>query len=253
MRDVSNPRNRRTRAKQTAESKNPLIGSTAVAVARAALVELDEGEVGEHVGVAGLSKNVATHRFAAHVPGYPGWEWNAVVACAEGSSWVTVNELALVPAPSGEALQAPEWVPYTQRLRPGDLGPGDVLPPAPDDERLTDSDTDPNAVFVAINAPREHYLTKKGLRDAKQRWRTGEHGPTSEFAEKAALRCSTCAFYVPFADPVGPSFGACTNLYSADGSVVHEAYGCGAHSDTPFTESVVDTPDAYDDERPLFS
>lgn len=113
---------------------SPLLDSTAVDLARRAVEEVGEGDVGKHRGVAGVGRNVATHRFEAHVPGYPGWEWHAVVACAEGSRTPTVNEVALVPG--GQALQAPEWVPYSERLRPGDLGPGDLMPPAPDDDRL---------------------------------------------------------------------------------------------------------------------
>ena len=185
------------------------------------------------------------------MPGYPGWEWNAVLACASGSNYVTVNEVALVPAPTGEALQAPEWVPYSERLRPGDLGPGDLMPPAPDDERLTDDAEDPDAVVVDKPERRRNYLTTRGLEDAKHRWRTGDYGPNSEFAEKAALRCRTCAFYLPMGTPVGENFGVCANEYSADGVVVHATYGCGAHSDTTVAEDV-STSQAFDDERPIF-
>ena len=38
----------------------------------------------------------------------------------------TVDELALLPGP--DALVAPPWVPWSERLAPGDLGVGDVLP-----------------------------------------------------------------------------------------------------------------------------
>ena len=38
--------------------------------------------------------------------------------------------------PGADALLAPEWVPWSERLRPGDLGVGDLLPTAPDDDRL---------------------------------------------------------------------------------------------------------------------
>ena len=155
---------------------NPLIDSRAVRIAREALDEVGEGGVGKHIGVAGMGRNVATHRFEAEMPGYPGWEWQAVLACAEGSRYVTVNEVALVPG--GEALQPPEWVPYEDRVRPGDLGPGDLMPPAVDDSRL-DGDK----------------LSKSGLDDAKKRWRT-ERGPNTDMAAKARLQCRTCAFYV---------------------------------------------------------
>lgn len=216
-------------------------------------MELGDGDIGAHLGVMGLGRNVATHRFAADVPGYPGWEWNAVVACATGSNHVTINEVALVPSPEGEALTAPDWVPYSERLRPGDLGPGDLMPPAPDDERLTDDPEAAEAVVVDKPHLRKHFLTTTGLNDAKQRWRTGDFGPNSEFAEKAALRCRTCAFYLPLGEPVGENFGVCSNEYSADGIVVHATYGCGAHADTTVGEESSGNPTAaYDDERPIF-
>ncbi|SES33151.1 DUF3027 domain-containing protein [Corynebacterium cystitidis] len=232
---------------------NPLLTPKAISVAREALVDVADGEeIGDHIGTTGLAHNVAVHRFHADVPGYPGWEWNAVVACAAGSRYVTVNEVALVPAPEGQALQAPEWVPYSDRLRPGDLGPGDIIAPAPDDERLT-ADSFARDAVTFTGRETKKYLTTTGLKDAKQRWRTGEFGPTSDFAEKAALRCATCAFYVPMGQPVGDIFGACTNEYSADGRVVASSYGCGAHSDTTVEETGIDEAEKlYDDERPIF-
>ena len=212
---------------------NPLIDSRAVRIAREALDEVGEGGVGKHIGVAGMGRNVATHRFEAEMPGYPGWEWQAVLACAEGSRYVTVNEVALVPG--GEALQAPDWVPYSERLLPGDLGPGDIMELSPDDDRVTDDSFSRDAVtFTGRETKR--YLTVTGLEDAKKRWRTGDFGPNSEFAEKAALSCRSCAFYIPLGQPVGEHFGICANEYSADGHVVASSYGCGAHSDTTVGE-----------------
>lgn len=252
MRGVSakNRRRRATPAKSHRPNHNPLLDAHAVDVARAALDELGEGGVGEHIGVQSLGRNVATHRFAADVPGYSGWEWNAVLACASGSRHATVNEVALVPAPTGEALQAPEWVPWADRIRPGDLGPGDLMPPAPDDERLTG---DPAGAAHPETQETERMLSRRGLDDALQRWRTGEFGPTSEFAEKAALHCGSCAFYLPVTRSVAPNFGVCVNEYSADGHLVHAAYGCGAHSGTP-ADSLLeeDGPTPFDDERPIF-
>jgi hypothetical protein len=228
------------RRRKSAQQRSPLLDARAVELARTALEELGDGPVGEHIGVQGLAKNVATHRFAADVPGYSGWEWNAVLACASGSRHVTVNELALVPAPTGEALRAPEWVPWADRIRPGDLGPGDLMPPEPGDDRLAETE-DGRLV-----------LSKTGLEDAKQRWRTGDYGPNSEFAEKATLHCRTCAFFVPVGDMLGENFGACVNEFSADGHIVHATYGCGAHSDTPQDNLIEEAPDAFDDEYPIF-
>ncbi|MBC3186428.1 DUF3027 domain-containing protein [Corynebacterium sp. zg-331] len=217
--------------------KNPLFSRQATAVAAEALVELGE-EVGDHVGVQPVDRHAAIHRFAADLPGYTGWEWQVAVACAPGSRRVTVNEVSLVPAPHGEALQAPEWVPWAQRIQPGDLHPGDLMPPEPDDRRLTKTD-------------RGHELSVEGLREAWQRWRTGDFGPTSEFAEKAALHCGNCAFYLRIGEQWGKNFGVCANEYSADGHLVHSSYGCGAHSETP-RESSGPTARAFDDERPIF-
>lgn len=207
---------------------SPLLDSTAVDLARRAVEEVGEGDVGKHRGVAGVGRNVATHRFEAHVPGYPGWEWHAVVACAEGSRTPTVNEVALVPG--GQALRAPEWVPYSERLRPGDLGPGDLMPPAPDDDRLDGGK-----------------LSEAGLKEAKERWRK-KYGPNSEMAAQAQLQCKTCAFYLQLL----PNFGVCANEYSADGKVVHATYGCGAHSGTTVREEGSEQERPFDDERPIY-
>lgn len=228
------PSNRRRKSSSQPRKLSPLLDPRAVELARSALEELGDGEVGPHIGVQGLGKNVATHRFIAEVPGYSGWEWNAVIAWAPGARYVTINELALVPTPSGEALQAPEWVPWSERVRPGDLGPGDLMPPEHDDPRLVDGE-----------------LSQHGLNSALQRWRTGDFGPTSEFAEKAMLNCRSCAFFVEVGEEIGTNFGACVNEFSADGRIVHATYGCGAHSETP-ADDFIDSPDAFDDERPIF-
>ena len=87
-----------------------------MAVARAALIE--EGgaaAVGEHVSVISHGDGVAEHRFAATVPGYCGWEWCVILACVPGSNRITVNEVALLPG--AQALQAPAWVPWADRLQ----------------------------------------------------------------------------------------------------------------------------------------
>jgi hypothetical protein len=47
---------------------------------------------------------------------------------------VTVDESVLVPG--DEAILAPDWVPWRERVLPGDLGVGDLLPAPPDDARL---------------------------------------------------------------------------------------------------------------------
>ncbi|HLR48878.1 MAG TPA: DUF3027 domain-containing protein [Corynebacterium sp.] len=202
----------------------------AVDTARWALEEFGEGEVGQHLGIAMTGADSATHRFAADVPGYSGWEWHAVVACPPGETAVTVSELALVPA--AQALQAPKWVPWSERVQPGDLGPGDLMPPEPNDSRLHGDK-----------------LSKQGLDDALNRWRQGEYGPNSAMAQQAPLQCHTCAFFLAW----DRSFGLCANEYSADGHVVHSRYGCGAHSGTRLAEPEVHkVQEPFDDEEPFF-
>jgi hypothetical protein len=74
------------------------------------------------------------HTFAAELPGYRGWRWAATVMRASRSKTVSVGETVLLPGP--DSLLSPTWVPWTERLRPGDLGVGDLLPTDEDDPRL---------------------------------------------------------------------------------------------------------------------
>ena len=207
------PRNRR---------HNKVMEEQAVAIARQAIAELDDGPVGKHVGVNMVGRGVAVHRFRADLPGYRGWEWNVVVACAPGTSHVTVSEVALVPGK--KALQAPEWVPYEDRLRPGDLGPRDLMPAAADDDRLTGGE------------PQERELTDLAIEQTKQRWLDGETGPQSKFAVEALEHCATCAFMIALSGELGKKWGVCVNEWAFDGSVVHRKHGCGAHSATTAPE-----------------
>ena len=107
----------------------------AVDQARAAVEESSGPEaVGDYLGVGYEDPTAATHRFLAHLPGYQGWQWAVVVAAHPGAEHATISEVVLIPGPT--ALLAPQWVPWQQRVRPGDLSPGDTLAPAADDPRL---------------------------------------------------------------------------------------------------------------------
>ena len=107
----------------------------AVDLARGAAEELaGPGGVGEHVGVTADGDRVVTHRFSCLDPAYRGWCWAVTVARASRAKNVTVDETLLVPGP--EAILAPDWVPWKERVLPGDLGVGDLLPAPPDDARL---------------------------------------------------------------------------------------------------------------------
>lgn len=193
-------------------------------------------------------RNAVIHHFEANLPGYRGWEWNAVLACAPGSRHITVNEVVLVSG--NDALRAPRWVPYAERVRPGDLGPTDVMPPREDDSRLIDAQS-PAAPADRPDGTKK-VLTDEGLKAAQQRWRNGNYGPTSEYAEHSQLHCKACAFWLPAGRAIGENFGICTNAYSADGRLVHAAYGCGAHSDTPPAETLgAPATEYFDDEAAI--
>jgi DUF3027 family protein len=220
--------------------------AAAVEQARAAAVDVagDPAAVGDHQGVAaeplggaGLG-SVATHSFAAALPGYVGWHWAVTLARVPGEDTVTVDEVVLLPGE--QALLAPAWVPWHERLRPGDLSVGDVLPTTEDDPRLVpayladdDSADDPAGRVVAqeVGIGRERVLSAEGRAEAVERWRAGDYGPTSAMARHAPGPCVTCGFFLPLAGSLRMSLGACSNTYApADGHVVTADYGCGAHS-----------------------
>jgi hypothetical protein len=205
--------------------------------ARAAVEEFAGAEaVGDYLGVSSEDPNAATHRFLAHLPGYQGWQWAAVVAAHPGANHATISEVVLIPGPT--ALLAPEWVPWDQRVRPGDLSPGDLLAPAADDPRLVpgytasgDPEVDETAVEIGLG--RRWVMSAWGRAEAAERWHTGDHGPDSAMARSTKRMCRDCGFFLPLAGSLGAMFGVCGNELSADGHIVDKQYGCGAHSDTP--------------------
>lgn len=204
--------------------------------ARAAIVEFSGDTVGDYLGVGFDDHSAATHRFLADLPGYQGWQWAVVVAAAPGADHATISEVVLIPGPT--ALLAPPWVPWEERVRPGDLGPGDLLAPLPDDLRLIPGfmgtgDPVVDDVAVELGLGRRRVLSAYGRDDASQRWHDGEHGPSAPMARATKRTCRDCGFMVPLAGALGAMFGVCCNELSADGQVVDFFYGCGAHSDTP--------------------
>jgi hypothetical protein len=197
--------------------------------------EAAAGAVGEHLEARAEGGGAVTHYFAATQGGYRGWRWSVTIAAADDDAPITVSEVVLLPG-SG-ALVAPDWVPWSERVRPGDLGVGDLLPAREDDERLVPGyvdSGDPAVDEVAVEAGlgRERVLSRFGRACAAQRWHDGEHGPASDMARAAPAHCGTCAFFLPLAGSMRSAFGVCANEYSpADGAVVEVGFGCGAHSD----------------------
>lgn len=228
--------------------------AAAVDVARAAATEeAGTDPVGAHVGVDPEPDGAATHLFEAELAGYRGWRWAVTVASAGPGTPVTVSEVVLLPGP--DALVAPDWLPWQQRVKAGDLGVGDLMPTAPDDERLVPAyvESDDPAVEEVeheLGLGRARVMSRLGRLESAGRWLGGDFGPRSEMARSAPDRCGRCGFYLPLAGSLRAAFGVCGNeLAPADGRVVHVEYGCGAHSEVELEASspvpVVDL--VYDD------
>lgn len=223
----------------------------AVEQARAAVIEFSGDCVGDYLGVEFEDANAATHRFLVTMAGYHGWQWAVVLAACPGADCPTVSEVVLIPGPS--ALLAPQWLPWEERVRPGDLGPGDLLASLGDDPRLVPgffATGDPaiDEVAAQIGFGRRRVLSAYGRDDAAQRWHDGDHGPDSPAARATKRMCRDCGFMAPLAGALGVMFGVCCNAMSADGHVVDYTYGCGAHSDTP-VPPLIGSPifEPYDD------
>lgn len=213
----------------------------AVEVARAALLEeVPASQVGDHVSWFAEQSGVLTHVFASTHPGYGGWHWAVTVAVAPGSDRVTVDEVVLLPGDA--AIVAPPWVPYKERLQPGDLSPGDLLPVDDDDPRLVptylvgeDDEVDHDqvkGVAADLGLGRVRTLSIEGMSMAAQRWHDGDGGPDAPVAKSAPHSCWSCGFLVRLAGPLSEMFGVCGNgNANDDGRVVTYDHGCGAHSE----------------------
>ncbi|GAA2426593.1 DUF3027 domain-containing protein [Streptomyces mauvecolor] len=253
----------------TTRSRTPdRLCAEAVDLAREAAEEAAApGVVGEHVALVSEGDRVVTHLFECKELGYRGWRWAVTVARASRAKLVTLDETVLLPGP--DALQAPEWVPWSERLRPGDMGPGDLLPTEADDLRLEpgysgEDAPPPNSVVSEemaervdaedaelsdLEAPaatargsiaavaeelgmrRVRVLSRYGLHTAADRWEESFGGKTA-MAQAAPASCVSCAFLVPIAGSLSQAFGICANEFGpADGRVVALDYGCGGHSE----------------------
>ncbi|GAB4582956.1 DUF3027 domain-containing protein [Nocardia sp. IFM 10818] len=206
----------------------------AVDLARRALLELEPVGVGAHLGVTAEDESSATHHFEATLPGYRGWQWAVVVAAPPEAEHATISESALLPGP--DALVAPDFIPWDQRIRPGDLAPGDLLAPPPNDPRLVPgyvATGDPaiDDVALELGLGRTRVLSREGREEAADRWYSA-FGPDTDMARSAPSTCGLCGFFTPLAGSLRAAFGVCANAMGADGHVVHREYGCGAHSDT---------------------
>ena len=218
-------------------NKSDIFG--ALDLAKKAAIE-DAGKsdyVGEFYSIDSDEDRVATYLFEAKLPGYHGWRWGVTVVKIDDASKPTICDVVLLPGT--QALLAPNWVPYSQRIQPGDLGVGDVVPTAPDDERLTpayaalpgEEDLDITQLFE-FGLGRARVLSIIGRDAASKRWYEGDRGPRTPIAKAAPKPCVSCGFFIPIAGSLRTTFGVCSNAISPeDARVVSFDHGCGAHSE----------------------
>lgn len=238
----------------TTRSRTPdRLCAEAVDLARTAAEEAAApGVVGEHVGLLAEGDRVVTHYFECKEMGYRGWRWAATVARASRAKIVTLDEVVLLPGP--DAVLAPEWVPWSERLRPGDMGPGDLLPTDAEDLRLEpgytgeeepppnspvsaemaelaeaeDADVTAQAPARLPSAPLRGSIAavaaELGMRRARVLSRYGLHtaadrwedsyGPQTAMAQAAPASCVSCGFLQPIGGSLGQAFGVCANEFA---------------------------------------
>jgi hypothetical protein len=202
----------------------------------------------EHIGAAidvvdEISEDpqvsIQSHTFECTSPAYPGWYWAVTVISIVGQSEKTVSEINLLPG--SRALVPETWKPWADRIQPGDLGVGDILPTSENDFRLTagftgvDELTDDlqplHPAQWELGLGREQVLSVEGIERAIDRWYAGDNGPRSAMAKAAPANCSTCGFVTAVGGSLGQAFGVCANEFgAADGQLVALTFGCGAHS-----------------------
>lgn len=237
-----------TPAEQALAAKDKTLTSpAAIELARHALEEVTGPiTVGEYVAATPDAERLVTHLFDCTLSGYRGWRWAVTLSRVPRGRTATVCEMALLPGE--EALLAPAWVPWAERLEPGDITRSDRLPRKETDERLepgweaTGEDADAVALDE-LDLGRPRVLSAQGVASAAERWYGGDHGPDAEGVRKAHATCSTCGFFVPMAGALRAIFGVCANEWAADdGSVVSLDHGCGAHSETDLPDQGPEWP-----------
>lgn len=260
------PEDRRTAPRRQARPAADALLLDAVDIAREAIAEVaDPNHIGAHLGAVMEGQRLATHSFACTARAYRGWHWVAVLARAPRSKRITVCETALLPGE--DALVAPRWLPWEDRLRPGDLGARDTLPKVDDDPNLEEGfeqvpldedDAVDQVPIFELGLGRRRVLSAHGISNAALRWQDSEAGPDGEYAKRASAQCSTCGYLMPMAGSLRTQFGVCANGWSPfDGRVVALDSGCGAHSETdvdrqtpdsaePVIDDLADTVDVSD-------
>ncbi|WP_297084848.1 DUF3027 domain-containing protein [uncultured Demequina sp.] len=207
----------------------------AVDLARDAAVEAADGAdlVGDHLSATSVSDRLVTHLFACTLPGYRGWVWSVTLSRAPRGKEAAICEAHLVAA--DDALLSPPWVPWAERVQPGDIKPGMAVPRFDPDPRLepgytvTDAEDEEAVAIWELGLGRERVLGPLGRDEAAERWtaRAQEIGSTS--ADGSSTTGAVGEFVIPLAGSMRLHFGVCANKWCPfDGTVVpvdHECHG----------------------------
>jgi hypothetical protein len=222
---------------------NPVGTFDALELAREAVLADAGGAkfVGAYLDVEFDSEpRLASYLFEAFLPGYKGWRWVVTAVRVDEDSQPTICDVVLLPGP--DSLLAPEWIPYLDRIQPGDIGTGDIVPSTADDARLVPdsaalpSDEELDAVQIwDLGLSRPRVMSIEGRDQASKRWYSGDRGPETPIAKAAPKPCSSCGFFIPISGSLRAAFGVCANAISPeDARVVSVDHGCGAHSEATF-------------------
>jgi hypothetical protein len=110
-------------------------------LARTALLEVtDASTIGDPSDEVDEGDGVISYLFDNTMPGYPGWKWTVTIAQVDDSA-PTVLETELTPA--DDALLAPEWVPWSDRMedyRAAQIALGELEESDEDDDDESDDD-----------------------------------------------------------------------------------------------------------------
>lgn len=228
--------------------------------AREALADIAKPEeIGSHLRVESAGQRVVTHFFECCKLGYRGWVWAVTLARVPHARLGTVSETDLLPDQG--ALLAPPWIPWVQRLRPGDLSRKDATPYDPDDPFLdqgyeaTGEDADEMALWE-LGLGRKRVLNRVGRDAAVKRWLHDQHSRAEldRYGNPPQNPCSTCGYLWKVSGSLRLEFGLCANEWSPDdGHVVAMNHTCGAHSeqDTDITPTSLPVGETYLDDKSL--
>ena len=86
-----------------------------VTLATSALNDFSEGSFGKFLSQSEETKGVVELHFESTAKGYSGWHWVVTLTQPDKRKAATISEINMVAGP--DAKLAPEWVPWSERLK----------------------------------------------------------------------------------------------------------------------------------------